>query len=193
MTMKSNLRRITLAGVTALAMVVGAGVAIAQPAGAPAGGPYGPGYGGHHRFGPGGPHGPGAGDQMVGRLIENAKTQLNLNTMQQQMFDAAVANAKTARESARTAHQKVRDAVQAQLAKTEPDLEAIAKIADDVEQQTRDARHRIRDEWLSLYKTFSAEQKAVVRDLLQKRLAHADSFRQHMRERMQRHRGGTSG
>jgi Spy/CpxP family protein refolding chaperone len=191
MTMKSSLRRITLAGVTALAMVVGAGVAIAQPAGAPAGGPYGPGYGGHHRFGPGGPQ--GAGDQMIGHLIERAKTQLNLNTMQQQMFDTAVANAKAAREAARAAHDKVREAVQAQLAKSEPDLEAIAKIADDVEQQTRDARHRIRDEWLSLYKTFSAEQKAVVRDLLQKRMAHAESFRQHMRERWQQYKGGTNG
>ena len=193
MTMTSNLRRITVAGVAALAMVVGAGVAIAQPAGGPAGGPYGPGYGGHHRFGPGGPHGPGAGDQMIGHLIENAKAQLNLNTMQQQMFDAAVANAKTARESARAAHQKVREAMQAQLANAEPDLEAIAKIADDVEQQTRDARRKIRTEWLSLYKTFSAEQKVVVRDLLQKRLAHADSFRQKIRERMQQYRGGTNG
>jgi Spy/CpxP family protein refolding chaperone len=193
MTMTSNLRRITLAGVTALAMVVGAGVAIAQPAGGPAGGPYGPGYGGHHRSGPGGPHGPGAGDQMIGHLIENAKAQLNLNTMQQQMFDAAVANAKTTRESARAAHQKVRAAVQAQLANAEPDLEAIAKIADDAEQQTRDARRKIRTEWLSLYKTFNAEQKAVVRDLLQKRAAHADGFRQKMRERMQQYRSGASG
>jgi Spy/CpxP family protein refolding chaperone len=193
MTMTSNLRRITVAGVAALAMVVGAGVAIAQPAGGPAGGPYGPGYGGHHRFGPGGPHGPGAGDQMIGHLIENAKAQLNLNTMQQQMFDAAVANAKTARESARAAHQKVREAMQAQLANAEPDLEAIAKIADDVEQQTRDARRKIRTEWLSLYKTFSAEQKVVVRDLLQKRLAHAEGFRQKIRERMHQYRGGASG
>jgi len=189
MTMHTNLRRITLVTVAALTMALGAGFAVAQPAG----GQYGPGAGGPHGFGPGGPHGAGAGDQMIGNLIERAKTQLNLNAFQQKLFETAVADAKLAREAARTRHQQVKDALQLQLGSADPDLAAVAKIADAVEQQNRDARRQIRDEWLNLYSQFNADQKAIVRDMLQKRMAHAETFRQKMHEWMQQHRGATSG
>jgi len=173
MTMQSNLRRITLVSAAALAMTLGAGAAVAQPAG--------------------GPHGPSAGDQMIGNLIERAKTQLNLNTWQQKLFDTAVADTKLAREAARARHQQVKDALQLQLGSADPDLAAVAKIADAVEQQNRDARRQIRDEWLNVYSQFNADQKAIIRDMLQKRMAHAETFRQKMHEWMQQHRGATSG
>ena len=185
MTLHTNLRGIAVSAVAALAMTLGAGLALAQPAGAP----YMP--GGPH--GPGGMHGPGPGEQMIGHLIANARTQLNLNTMQQSMFDTAVADSKAARGKARALHQKVRDAMQAELAKPEPDLAAVARIADDVEQQARALRQPIRDEWLNLYATFSPEQKATLRDLLQKRITRAESFRQRMHEWMQNHLGAMGG
>ena len=55
------------------------------------------------------------------------------------------------------------------------------------------ARKAIRDEWLALYDKFSPEQKAIVRDRLQKRMSEGESFRQKMRERMHQFRGGAAG
>ena len=173
MKLHRNLRTITVGAAAALAMTLGAGAALAQPMG--------------------GPHGPGSPDQMIGRLIEHAKAQLNLDTSQQLMFDTAVAHSKAAFESGRALRQKVRDAAQVQLAKPEPDLAAVAAVADDVEQQGRALRLSIRNDWLKLYAAFSPEQKAVVRDMLQKKMGHAESFRERMHQRMQEHFGGKSG
>ncbi len=173
MKMQSNFRRFTLVTAAALALASGAVEVSAHP--------------------PGGPHGQGAGEQMIGQLIERAQAQLNLTTLQQQMLSTAVADTRTLRDAARTRHQQVRDALQAQLAKTEPDLATVAQLADNAEQQNRDARIKVRNQWLALYNTFTLEQKAVVRDLLQKRMARADAFRQHMRERMQQRSSGANG
>ena len=171
-------RRTAAATAAALALAF-AGSAIAQPAGTPGPG----GFGGHP-----GVHaammGQAGGDEMVGHLIARAKDTLNLNTSQQVMFDAAVAKAKAARESGRALHQTVKDALAAELAKTEPDLAAVASVADGVQQQGIALRHQVRDAWLQLYATFSSEQKAVVRDLLQKHMARMDSLRQKMKEHM---------
>lgn len=185
MTMQSTSRRIAL--ISAAALALGMGVAGAQPAG----GPYGPGFGGHH--GMGGPHGHAAGGAMVGGLIEKAKAQLNLNTMQQGMFDAAVADGKAARDAARARHLKARDAIHAELAAAEPNLEAVAKIADDIEAQDRTGRLAVRAQWLNLYKTFSVEQKAVVREMAQTRIARMEKYRQKMHERMQQRQGAGNG
>lgn len=176
MTMQSTFRQVAVVAAAALAM--GVSVAQASP------GPHGPGHG-FHGMGPGGP--------MLGGLIEKAKAQLNLNTMQQSMFDTAVADAKAARDAARTRHLQARDAIKAELAAAEPNLEAVAKIGDDLEAQDRAARVAIRTQWLNLYKTFSAEQKAVVRDLMQTRIALMEQFRQKMQERMQQRLGAGNG
>ncbi|MEO8674337.1 MAG: periplasmic heavy metal sensor [Casimicrobiaceae bacterium] len=162
-------RRAAAITVAALALAFG-GAAMAQPAG------------GH-----GGPHGAMAGhggDEMLGNLIAHAQAQLNLNTSQKLAFDSAVVQTKAARESGRAMHQKVKDALAVELAKTEPDLAAVAAVADGVQQQGTALRHQVRDTWLALYATFSPEQKAVVKDLLQKRMARMDSFRQKMQDRM---------
>jgi Spy/CpxP family protein refolding chaperone len=150
--------------VVAMALAFGSSAALAQPAG--------------------GPHGPGGGGEMIGHLIAHAKAQLNLNTMQQELFDRAVASSKAAREKGRELRQTVRDATQAELAKAEPDLAAVAAAADAAADEGRALRKSIRNEWLALYSQFSPEQKAIVRDLLQQRMARAESFRQRMRERM---------
>jgi Spy/CpxP family protein refolding chaperone len=173
MKLHRNLRTIAVAAAAAVAMTLGVGNALGQPMG--------------------GPHGPGSPDQMIGHLIAHAKADLNLNTSQQLAFDAAVAHSKAAFATGHSLRQKVRDVAQAQLANPAPDLAAIAAAADDVEQQGRALRQSIRNEWLALYATFTPEQKAVVRDMLQKRMARADSFRERMRERMLEHFGGKSG
>lgn len=175
MKLHDNLRRIAVAAAVASALTLGAGSALAQPVG----GPHGP-----------GPHGPGAPDQMIGHLIESAKVQLSLNTSQQAMFDTAVANSKTAHESGRAIHQKVKDALTAELAKPEPDLAAVAAVADDAHAQGEALRKSMRSQWLALYASFTPEQKAVVRDLLTTRMANAESFRQKMHDRVKGFMGG---
>ena len=173
-----NLRRLAVAAAAGIAMTLSAGFAAAQPAGAPHG-----------------PHAPHAGspDGMLGAVIANAKTQLNLNSSQQVMFDAAAANTKAAHETGRGLHQKVKDALQAELAKPEPDLAAVAAVADGVADQGRALRQSVRSGWLKLYATFTPEQKGVVRGILQTQMAQAESFRQKMHDRMQQKAPGTSG
>jgi Spy/CpxP family protein refolding chaperone len=98
------------------------------------------------------------------------------------MFDNARSG--ELRESGRALHQKVRDSLAAELAKMEPDLAAVAAVADGVQQQGIALRHQVRDAWLQLYATFTPDQKAVVRDMLQNHLAHMESFRQKLKERL---------
>jgi len=159
-----NARSILMAVTAGLALSVAGAVALAQPGG------------GHN-----GMHG-GGGDQ-IGGLLAHAKDRLNLNTSQQALFDNAAAQSKAAHESARASRQQVKAAVQAELAKPEPDLAAIAAASDNAEQQNRATRQSIRNQWLQLYATFTPEQKAVVKDMLQKRLQRAESFGEKMRER----------
>ena len=173
MTFQHTFRGIAAVAAVAMATAFGTGAAGAQPMG--------------------GPHGPGGADAMIGHLIAQAKADLKLNTMQQGMFDTAVANSKAAHETSRALRGKVRETLQAELAKPEPDLAAVAAAADAAIETGRLQRKAIRDEWLALYAQFSPEQKAVVRDLLQKRVSQGETFRQRMRERMHQFRDGAAG
>jgi len=179
MTLHEDFRRIAATTAAALVMTLGAGTALAQP---------GPGM---HGAAMGA--GPGAAEEMIGHLIERAKAQLNLNTSQQGMFDAAVAQSKTARTSLVALHKTVKDAMTAELAKPEPDLAAVAAVADKAQSDGLTLRHQVRASWLALYATFSPEQKAVVKTMLQNRLAHAESFAQRMRQHFLDMHGGSGG
>lgn len=162
--------RRAIAVAAAILAVTLAGSTFAQPAG---------GHGGaHHAM-----MGPGGGDGFLGQAIARAQAKLNLNTSQKLMFDNALAQTKAARESGRALHQKVRDSLAAELAKPEPDLAAVAAVADGVQQQGLSLRHQVRDTWLQLYGTFSPDQKAMVRDILQNHMARMESFRQKIKER----------
>jgi Spy/CpxP family protein refolding chaperone len=176
MTTRHTFRGTTWIAAVAVAAALGTGAALAQPMG----GPHGPG-------------GPGGADLMIGHLIAEARAELKLNTMQQEMFDKAVADSKLAREKARARHAQVRGTLQAELAKPEPNLGAVAAAADAAMDEGRMARKAIRDEWLALYERLGPEQKALVRDRLQKRMSEGESFRQRMRERMHHFREGAAG
>ena len=141
----------------------------------------------------GGPgmHGGGAPfEMMIPRMLEKSKAALNLNTSQQLQWDAVVAQGKTARESGRANRQQVKTALTTELAKAEPDLAAVAAAGDAAADQARAQRIAIRNEWLALYATFSADQKAVVKDGIQKHMARAESFREKMREHFQQRSNG---
>ena len=173
MMLKDKLRKTTVVAAAAVAMALGAGLTLAQP-------------GGH------GPHGHGSHGDMIGGLIASAKDQLNLNTSQQQMFDAAVASSKAAHQTGQSLHQSVKDALTAELAKSEPDLAAVAAVSDNAQAQGQALRKSVRAQWLALYATFSPDQKAVVKQTIQGQMVKAESFREKMKERF-KGRPGTSG
>lgn len=117
-------------------------------------------------------------------MLEAVKAQLNLNTSQQQQWDNAVTQGKTARDAARANFGTLKSAMQAELAKTEPDFSAVAAVADDVEQKNSALRKQARNAWLALYATFTPEQKAVARDAIKAKLNRMEHFRARLRERL---------
>lgn len=153
-----------LAAIAAAALVGLTGAALAQPF--------------HH-----GPH--GGGDVVMS--IVALKSQLNLNTSQQSMWDNAVAAGKAARQTAHANMQKVHDTLTAELAKPEPDLAAVAAASDVARNANAVLHGQVRDAWLNVYGTFTPDQKAVVKNALSQRMARMEQFRQKM---LQRHSQG---
>ena len=157
-------RKLALAALAAFTL--GLGSAQAQPAGP---GPNGPGFG----------HG-----LMIEQAIQSLQGKLSLNTMQQTRWANAAAQTKAAHDSVRGQMQRVKDALAAELAKPEPDLAAVASVADASEAQVRALRTQTRDGWLQVYATFTPAQKAVVRDALQQKMSMMQNFRARMQQRM---------
>ena len=124
----------------------------------------------------------GHGDPIA--MIAALKTQLNLNTAQQQQWDAVVAQSQAARQAARAGFEQLKTTTQAELAKAEPDLAALAAQGDAMREQNAPAHKAVRDAWLALYATFTPDQKAVVRDAITAKLAHMQQFRAQMRQRL---------
>jgi periplasmic protein CpxP/Spy len=139
--------------------------------------------------GPGHHHGSG----FFPKAIAAVKAKLNLTSAQQLAWDNAVAHARTVHQNARESRGQVHEAMRAELAKPEPNLAAVAALADDVEQQNRSARKQVRDEWLAFYNALSPTQKAIVRDVLTERMARADSFRDRMHRHLHERGRGANG
>ena len=163
-----------IAPLSAAALFAVAGVAAAQPhlgpQGAAAAQP-------HHGM----QEGMGGGDVVM--AIAGLKAQLNLNTSQQAMWDNAVAAGKAARESARASRQTVHDTLKAELTKDAPDLASVSAAADAARNAAAAAHRQVRDAWLNIYSTFTPEQKAVVKNVLQEGVAKTEQFRENMRQR----------
>lgn len=158
--MTRNYRNALAASAAALAFALAAAPASAQP--------------GHH------PGADGSFGDHLGHVIQSAQAQLNLNTSQQQLFANNVAATKAAFATGRTYRQSVKDTLATELAKTEPDLAAVAAAADNAQQQGLALRHQVRDGWLALYATFTPDQKAVVKGIIQQHLARMQSIQEKM-------------
>jgi len=118
-------------------------------------------------------------------MLAGLKGKLSLDTSQQVLWGRAFAQSRAAREAARSGRARLREAMQAELTKTEPDLARIAALADDVHANAQAAWHQARDEWLKLYATFASDQKMVVRDMAKTRMERFSRFAEHRRERHQ--------
>lgn len=130
-------------------------------------------------------HGPGRGSIDIEHVLASLKSQLSLNTSQQVMWDNAVASSKSARATSRASMEQVHGALNAELAKAEPDFAAVAMAADAAHASNQALRKQVRDEWLRLYATFSPAQKAAVRDAIKARVTRMEAFREKMKERFQ--------
>lgn len=134
--------------------------------------------------GPEGRH--GRGGAQIEQVIAQLKDRLALDSAQQVMWDNAIASTKAARQAGRSEHERLLAAVKAELAKPEPDLAAVASLADQVQAAGMSLRQQVRGEWLKLYATFTPAQKLVVRDRLVERMERFEHFRAKMKERFDR-------
>lgn len=110
-------------------------------------------------------------DGSLVEMLGSLRSELNLNTAQQQQWDNAAALSRTARSAFRSSMQERRSAVQAELAKAEPDFASLAAASDATTQQVSMLRKQARDAWLALYATFTPDQKAIARDAIKDRIA----------------------
>jgi hypothetical protein len=126
-----------------------------------------------------GPHRSHGTDPLA--VIASLQAQLKLDTSQQLQFNNALAQSKTAHDAMRSGFAQLKTATQTELAKSAPDLASLAALSDQVQQQNSGARKQARAAWLALYDNLSADQKLVVRDAINARIAQAEEFRAQMR------------
>ena len=118
-------------------------------------------------------------------MLGKAKSDLKLNTSQQLQWDTVVAQTKAAHDAGRTDFEQLKTALQAELAKPEPDFAALATLADSVRDRHAALHKQTRNAWLALYATFTPDQKAVARDTIKAGI-------DRMRERRAMHHGAPS-
>ena len=103
---------------------------------------------------------------------------LDLTAEQKVQFDAAVAATQHAIVVAAINGMHLKQQVQAEFAKTRPDLAALAQAHDANAQASIPLRHAAREEWLKLYALLSDDQVATVKTILQEKLDHLDALQQ---------------
>jgi hypothetical protein len=116
------------------------------------------------------------GDPLAGVLFR-LHSQLGLDSSQQLQWDNALAQAKGAHAQGATLRQGVKAAFDAELAKDQPDLAAVAAAADSARAQGVELQRTSRNAWLGVYANLSPAQKAMVRDALRERAAKMAEFR----------------
>jgi len=110
-------------------------------------------------------------------MLWTVKFQLNLNTAQQQQWANAAALSASARKAMHASMQQARAALEAELAKAEPDLASVAAAADSARDQVSSLHRQARDAWLAVYATFTPEQKGIARDAIKSKLAAIEAKR----------------
>ena len=126
--------------------------------------------------------GPGHGMHDPIAVLQRIQAKLNLNTSQQQQWDAAVAQSKTVHGAIRANFQQLRAATQAELAKADPDLAALASLSDQVQQQNIAPRKQARALGSRFMAPFPPSRRRRARRY-QREMARMDAFRQRMHDR----------
>lgn len=164
-------RRAVRATLVAAAIALSTGAAWAQSGDAPAGTPAP--HARHMRAG---------GDPVMGALL-HLHDQLALNSSQQAQWDNAVAQMKSAHAQGASLRQNVKSTYDAEIAKDQPDLAAVAAAADAARAQGDTLRKTVRDAWLGVYANLNPSQKALVAGALRQRAADVEQWRSQKRAR----------
>lgn len=124
--------------------------------------------------GPGGHFGQGGGI-LAG--LEKIHTKLQLTAVQEAAWQEAVSLGTSINGQVQSLHTQAKAAADAELAKAQPDLAALAQQSDATHQQVAALHKQVRDKWLAVYATLSADQKTIVADFLRQRQQRFEQFR----------------
>jgi Spy/CpxP family protein refolding chaperone len=109
--------------------------------------------------------------------------QLKLNPQQEAVWKQAEEKSRETMKQMRDSHGKTREAMKQELAKSDPDFAAVAKLADESQESGFKARRETRDLWLKLYAELSPEQKTVAKDFMRERMTRSDGMRGKFKQR----------
>lgn len=125
--------------------------------------------------GHGGAHG-GMGI-MGGIFSPEAQAKLQLTSGQAQQLEGIRARMKELRQGMRQEGQQFRQAMQAEMAKPAPDLAHLAQLREQMFNKRHQGMQAIQNDALALYAGMSPQQKGVVKQLMQERMARWDDKR----------------
>lgn len=101
-----------------------------------------------------------AAERLLSNL-EALRTDINLSPEQKAQFDRSVAQTRTLAATMQSAEAMIRQTIEAELGKAQPNLNAIAAASDALQAQVGAARKAVRADWIKFYNMLSAEQKAA--------------------------------
>jgi len=130
--------------------------------------------------GAGAPH-PGHGSDSLMMALHEVKSQLNLDTSQQAQWASAMALSKSVHPQERALYQGVKSVSDTELAKSAPDLAAVAAAKDDAQAKATSLHQSVRDAWLGVYAALSPEQKATVASAMRADVAQREARMDAMR------------
>lgn len=133
-------------------------------------------------------HGPGMGPG-IGFFSKAIHDRLQLSPDQEARWQAIQAEAKNLRVQRRQGFQQLRQLLHTELAHPEPDLARVAQFKDQMEDRNLQAARALQSKMLDLYATMNPGQKAIVKEVIQTRLAKMHQRMQEMRKLMREKRG----
>jgi Spy/CpxP family protein refolding chaperone len=108
---------------------------------------------------------------------EKLKADLKLNPAQEFAWQE-IADRRAALHKERHGDRaQLKEAMKQELAKAEPDFARIVRQKQQLDEKGLQARNEMREMQLKLYSSFSAEQKAVMRDAMKARMERVEQWR----------------
>lgn len=106
------------------------------------------------------------------------KADLKLNPAQDFAWQQIADRSAVLHKERRADRKQVGEALKQELAKPEADFARIAQLKQEVEEKGLQARNEIRDMQLGFYTSLNPEQKAIIKDALQSRIARIEKWRE---------------
>ena len=118
--------------------------------------------------------------------LQRIHDKLHLTPEQEKTWQGLAQQGKAAHKDFREQRAEMKTHALQELGKTDPDLAGLAAQADRFADEQTQSRRQLRQKYLEFYATLSAEQKAIVVNMIKTHLEKADS----RREKFQQQRKG---